>query len=205
MGERTVFYTGASRGPVLQWTRTRAPAEQAARASYDRYLERQCQAFLHLVPREGIRPLYARARAWAAERGMHEAKDPMASLLAFCRAHLPLPSFRVWMEDVEAHPGAHAEEISRLPTSEEDRAPSRVAARTIEHGGRRWNVGLNVFHEDGSWRGFLEFHEAPRVGVPVRAHRTATVFCEPRLTTVQEIFEGFRDDTLAGFLRSTLP
>ncbi|MEZ4416951.1 MAG: hypothetical protein R3E10_14465 [Gemmatimonadota bacterium] len=204
MSERTVFYVGGARGAAGPWARTPAPSDSPVRAAYDRYLDRQCQAFLQLIPRDGIRPLYARARTWAAERGLHESKDPMAGLLAFCRAHLPLPSFRVWQADLAANPGAHAEDAFRLPRSEEDRAPNRIAVRWIEHGGARWRVGLNVFHDDGAWRGYIDFLEEAPTGRP-RAYRTTSVFCEPQLATVEEVFAEFRDDALAGFLRSALP
>ena len=196
---------GSSRGSEIRWRRTARPESSASlRAAYQRYLEREAQAFLRMIPREGIRPLYAEARAWAARMGLHEGKDPMASLIAFCKTSLPLPPFGVWLEDFRAHPASHAEATSEHALSEEDRVPSQVAIRQLEFRGRSWTAGLNVFHEGGNWRGFISFQSADG-SRPCASVRTSTVFCETRLDTVTRVFEDFTPTTLSGFLRSVLP
>jgi len=205
MGDRTVFMTGSGRGSELRWRRVPQSGKSASlRAAYQRYREREAQAFLRMIPRAGIRPLYAEARAWAARTGVHEGKDPMASLVAFCKERLPLPPFGVWLEDVRAHPGSHAQATSEHTLSEEDRVPNEVAVRRLEYAGRPWTAGLNVFHQGGNWRGFISFQSADATG-PGASVRTSTVFCEPQLDTVTRVFQDFTSTTLSGFLRSVLP
>ncbi|MDX1494727.1 MAG: hypothetical protein R3253_11735, partial [Longimicrobiales bacterium] len=75
------------------------------RRLYDDYRSRQARALLSLIPRTAVRPLYRRALQ-AADTGGSTQKDPMAILLAFCEALLPLPSFDVWLADRRQNPEA---------------------------------------------------------------------------------------------------
>ncbi len=195
---------GSVRGSELRWQRPDAGRARSLRSEYQRYLDRECHAFLRMLPRVGIRPLYAASRAWAADQGTHETKDPMASLVAYCRAHLPLPPFGVWLEDRRAHPGAHARVAAAQALSEHDRVPVKVATRRLEHDGNAWTASLHVFHEEGSWRGFIAFACGSGDGRPISV-RTSNIFCETELNTLSEVFDGFTSRTLSGFLRSALP
>jgi hypothetical protein len=190
--------------------------EDALRAEYERYLMRQSSAFLTLVPRGGVRPLYGEARSWAKARGVHDSQNPMPSLLAYCRAHLPLPTFEVWLQDYRACRIAHAIDAASTPLSEEDHAPKQVLTRGLDHGHRRWFAGLHLFRDGRIWRGYITFREVPsaapseprsyaRTREPRRELRTADIFCETDPTDIERRFNEYRADTLRGFLRSTLP
>jgi hypothetical protein len=192
--------------------RTLGVVEQALREDYERYLVRQSQAFLSLVPREGIRPLYASARLWAKEQGIHEPRNPMPSLLSFCRARLPLPTFEVWLQDYRTCRMAYAVEAASTPLSDADRAPKQIQTRGLEHNRRRWFAGLHLFKDGPTWRGYISFREARSptrsagpTGASTPEFRTADIFCENDPVDIQTRFAEYRAETLRGFLRSTLP
>ena len=98
--------TGAAR-PRFRTPATAPTTASALRRRYSEYCRRQAVGLVELVPREGVRPLYRQAREWAVDQGMHESKDPMATLHLFCRNLLPLPPFDVWLADYETHRLAH--------------------------------------------------------------------------------------------------
>ena len=79
------------------------PHAAVLRGRYDEYCRQQVTLLLEIVPREAVRTLYRSARSWATREGLHESKDPMSTLRAFCRELLPLPPFEIWLSDFEHH------------------------------------------------------------------------------------------------------
>lgn len=182
-----------------------APASGPDSALYGRYLnyrQREASALLTLVPRDGLRPLYRAAREWAVEVGLHENKDPMATLLAYCERVLPLPPFDVWVADYQSHRLAYMEEMGKPPLAPVETEPVLVEVRGVRLDGEAdWYGSLYVGHDGVDWRGHIAFHQ-DGVG---RVHRTGEIFVEDALEIVRERFLGFTDATMAAFLRSTLP
>ena len=168
---------------------------------YQWYRRRQIARLLHLVPRDAIRDLYGEARAWASERGIHDSRDPMATLRAFAEHLLPLPPFEVWQEDRRRHPLSHIEDGGEDPRSEATILPRRLEDRRFRYGDRSWVASLNVFRDGAMWRGFLRFREVGRA----RRYHTANIFLEETARTVRERFREFDRGTLGAFLRSVLP
>ncbi|RMH23175.1 MAG: hypothetical protein D6701_00565 [Gemmatimonadetes bacterium] len=178
-----------------------ALTDSGLRRRYHEYCRQQVAALVALLPREAVRPLYRRAKQWAVEAGVHEEKDPMATLHRFCRRLLPLPPFEVWLADYDRYPLAHLGEV--LPSPDADDVPMAVASarRAVAHDGAAWSALLNTFRDGGVWRGFISFTlvEGERVV------RTADIFCEDAPEAVRARFEELTDDTLRAFLRSALP
>jgi len=168
---------------------------------YRAYRIRQAQAFLSLIPREAIRPLYSRARAWASETGLPRGKDPLATLLLFIQDLLPLPPIHVWMEDRASNLDAHLqEEFASGPAHRRPSPPVTVASRGLEVEGRRWHATLRLFRRDEAWRGFISFRAAEESD----ARRTADIFREEDPEEIRNRFLAFHSGTLAAFLRSVL-
>lgn len=152
------------------------------------------------LPGESRRNLYAVARAWAADRSEHEAKDPMATLRRFCKHLLPLPPFEVWEADFRANPGAYLEDDLEPPGQRHLHEPVTVEARSLIFRDRPWRVELRLFSDGDVWRGFMVFRSGTGP-----AFTTADVFCEPAPRDIRERFREFAPETLCAFLRSTLP
>jgi hypothetical protein len=167
---------------------------------YGAYRRRQARALLHLMPREGVRPLYRRALRDGLEGEAHS--DPMDALVAYCETLLPLPPFEVWCEDVRRNPDAYdgdgdGDDIAVAPTSE---APLTRASREFTHGDRRWTAHLRSYRDESGWRGFIAFEDP----LTTRVHRTASIFHESCAEDVHERFASFESSALAAFLRSAL-
>lgn len=184
------------------WTAPERPVEttEVLYFRYHAYRRRQAAELLRIMPREAVRDLYGRARDWARDQGLHDGRDPMASLQKFAEHLLPLPPFEVWLEDRGTHPLAHIEENSDGPYAPPVGRPGRVETRVFRHGGRRWDSSLLVFREGEAWKGFLEFQE--REGGPT--YKTATIFREDSAAEVRLRFCDFSDDALSAFLLSAL-
>ncbi len=171
------------------------------RGRYQGYCQQQVSLLLEIIPREAVRPLYRRARAWATERGVHESKDPMSTLRGFCREVLPLPPFEVWRSDYENHRLAHVSagvERSPLPEAME---PIAVDVRRIEHEAEPWQGTLEVYRGGDAWRGLIRFQRDGEGG----HFRTGEIFCEDDLQDLRDRFISFTAPTMSAFLRSTLP
>lgn len=169
-----------------------------ARRSYRAYRRRQAAELLDLVPDDAVRSLYARARAWATERHLHDPKDPRATLLRFCEHLLPLPPFEVWHRDL-VHSGAKGH--GGTSVSDAGRADSEaveVDLRSFRSGDARWYATLSLFRGDRAWRGFITFHRGPDTS----RLRTATIFREERREDVRARFKEFEEPALRAFLRS---
>lgn len=172
------------------------------RSAYDAYVRRQAQGLLDLVPREGIRSLYGRAREWARSRGSHDPKDPMATLIQYCAEILPLPPFRVWAEDVARNAAGHLSQLLRDPEGSGDAADSLpVETRSFLVAGDRWYAVLGVYRVRDGWGGSIRFHRGPDTPV----HRTAGIFRGGDPAEVASRFRGFDDASLRAFLRSVRP
>lgn len=168
---------------------------------YHAYRRRQVSKLLHVMPREGIRDLYGKARDWAKEQGCHDPRDPMAGLLRYAESILPLPTFEVWLKDREAHPLGHLEDVSEHASLAGETRPGRVEQRTFSHRGSAWVAALHVFRRHGAWRGFVRFRKEGAED----SYHTANIFREDTAKEIRERFEEFDEASLGAFLTSALP
>ena len=174
---------------------------------YHEYCRREANAFLHVVPRDGVRPLYAAAREWAKETGRHDPREPMAALVAYVIHRLPLPPFEAWLEDLELHPLEHAVSRSTRAAFEEQSGPTSVECRDLRHRSRAWHASLELFRDGPRWRGYIAFRaqRARHRESEAESFRTANIFVESDPDSIRDRFRGYHDETLRGFLRSVLP
>lgn len=179
-------------------------AESEFRERYERYCRRQASRLVQLLPREAVRPLYRRARDEARRADVladgGEA-DPLALLVRYCRALLPLPPFEVWREDLLANPEGHFDDLEESADAPTADAPSTLGVRSLQVQGRAWLAHLRSFRETGLWRGYISFEEEGSG----RVHRTAAVFCESDARELRDRFLSFEHQALEAFLRSALP
>lgn len=200
----TGWTPGDSRSAVV-------PLGERARAGelkrmYRSYRLREAQAFLRLIPREGVRPLYGAARAWGMERETHDGRDPMTTLLAFVLEFLPLPPFEIWLEDREANRFDHIIARAAQPVPREGDRPATADRRTFRHRRRRWAARLQLFRAGAGWRGYIAFHpERVTTGARPNAFRTTDIFVDTDPSAIRDRFREYREETLRGFLRSVLP
>lgn len=170
---------------------------------YRKYRQRQAGGLIPLLPREAVRPLYARAREWARRKGLDLGKDPLALLLLFLEDLLPLPPLPVWVEDRSAYLEVHLqEEFASAQAHRRASPPVTVESRGLEMNGRTWRATLNVFRRDEAWRGFIAFRP---LGVEEAAVRTGDIFRDENPEEIKNRFLGFHSGTLQAFLRSVLP
>lgn len=177
-------------------------SEDPALASrYRAYRSRQAQALVSLLPQDAVRPLYARARAWAGEVGVDIGKDPLATLLLYLQEIIPLPPFDVWIKDRSENLEAHLEEeFTSAPAHRRVSPPVMVESRGVRLGEELWRASLSVFRRDEAWRGFISFRplaEGPGV-------RTADIFREENPEEIRNRFLSLNAHTLGAFLRSLL-
>jgi len=171
------------------------------RSRYRAYRSRQAQALVSFLPQEAIRPLYAQARAWAADVGVRIGKDPLATLLLFLQELLPLPPFEVWLRDRAEHLPAHLEEeFTSAPAHRRISPPVTVESRPVSLGESHWRASLSLFRRDEAWRGFISFTPVGE-GTGVR---TADIFREEDPEEIRSRFLSFNAHTLQAFLRSVL-
>ena len=181
---------------------TVSPCEPVAlKGHYEEYCRQQVTLLLEIVPREAVRPLYRRARAWATERGLHETKDPMATLRGFCRHILPLPPLDVWLVDYKKHRAAHVGAGVEWGPLAEPMEPIAVDVRRMEHEAEPWRGTLEVYRGGDVWRGLIRFQRDGENG----HFRTGEIFCEDDLQDLRSRFNSFTAPTMSAFLRSTLP
>ena len=181
------------------------------RNRYQQYRLREAQAFLHLIPRAGVRPLYGAAREWAKTRGQHDSREPMAALIAYVLETLPLPPFDIWLGDFEGNRFEHTVVRSRHPSSGTVARPTAVDRRLVRHRTRRWSASLELSRDGSRWRGCIAFESARADAQPESradskdAFRTADIFVEQDPRVIRDRFREYREETLRGFLRSVLP
>ncbi len=169
---------------------------------YEEYRRRQARELVSILPREAIRPIYARAREWGRTRGVRVEKDPLATLVLFLAHLLPLPPFHVWLNDRLANLEAHLREEFESPQARSrTTAPVTVESRRMEMEGRHWRAALHLFLGHEVWRGFITFH--PVEGGEVL--RTADIFREEDPEEIRTRFRGYQNHTLQAFLRSVFP
>lgn len=164
---------------------------------YGEYRVRQARSLLGLLPTEAIRPLYRRARS------EEPSGDPMAALLAYCEALLPLPPFEVWLDDLRCRPEAHWHDLESSADAPSATKPVTIDGRRFARGPSEWIARLRGFRDQDVWRGFIAF-EVHGVARP-RVHRTTLIFREATLTDMRDRFHGFESASLEAFLRSALP
>jgi hypothetical protein len=169
---------------------------------YREYRRRQSKAMVSLLPKEGIRPLYARAREWGRDTGMEVEKDPLATLLLYVEELLLLPPLEVWLQDRVENLEAHLRDEFESPQAyRRSSPPVTVESRGMDMDGRRWRATLNLFRRDEAWRGFIAFNPLGAEGKV----RTADIFRENDPEEIRERFLSFHNQTLQAFLRSVLP
>ena len=173
----------------------------ALKARYEEYCRRQMTLLLEIVPRDAVRPLYRSARSWAIQEGLHESKDPMSTLRAFCRELLPLPPFDVWFSDYEHQRLADLSAGVGLSPLPQPLEPVAVESKRMQYGAESWHGTLEVYRGEDVWRGRIRFH---REGEEDHV-RTGEMFCEDDLQDLRDRFNSFAAPTLSAFLRSTLP
>lgn len=178
-----------------------APPEELSRRAYRSYRRTQAAELLRLVPPEAVRSLYVKARRWAVERGAHDGKDPMDTLLRYFEHLLPLPPFRSWLRDASRHPAAHVREHERRPAADPAAESVPVEVRSFECGDGTWFATLSLYRDREAWRGFLSFHR----GADTPVHRTSEIFREESPEQVRTRFRGFDAAALRAFLRSVRP
>lgn len=169
---------------------------------YVAYRRRQAARLLEMIPRDAIRPLYRKARTEDAGSGDGPVRDdPLASLVAYCEALLPLPPFEVWRGDLESHPDAHFQDVEESLDGPTVDAPSTMEARSFEYGRFSWTANLRAFRDNGLWRAHIAFEERSSG----RAYATAPIFCEEDARELRDRFLSFDTSALQAFLRSSLP
>ncbi len=170
---------------------------------YEEYCRRQTKGLVSILPKEVIRPLYAKAREWGRKMGREVEKDPLATFLIFLQELIPLPPRDVWERDRGEYLDAHIrEEFDSPPAHRRSSPPVTVESRGMEmEGGRRWRATLNLFRRDEAWRGFIVFNPLGEE----ETVRTADIFREEDPDEIRNRFLGFHNQTLQAFLRSTLP
>jgi hypothetical protein len=169
---------------------------------YREYCQRQAKGLVSILPKDAIRPLYARAREWGRRTGKEVEKDPLATLLLFLQELLPLPPRQVWEADRALFLDAHIkEEFDSPPAHHRASPPVTVESRGMELDGGRWRATLNLFRRDEAWRGFIVFN---RLGEGDTL-RTSDIFREEDPDEIRNRFLGFQNHTLQAFLRSVLP
>ena len=173
-------------------------SEAVLRRRYEAYCRSQAAELAGLLPRDSVREVYRGAREAA---GGGSVGDPLALLVAWCRSVLPLPPFEAWREDYRRHRGAYLELLGEAPSAPTRAEPLTVDLRVVEHVGRRWYAGLDVFRDGGAWRGTLRFHQE---GVEA-SYRTGDVFRGDDPAELRDRFLSFDTGTLQAFLRSVLP
>jgi hypothetical protein len=175
------------------------PATEALRLRYAGYRTRQGRDLLALMPREGVRSLLRLLRAREPE--VEPTLDRVAVLAAEI---LPLPPFRIWLEDFHRHRAEHLAQagppVAAGPAAPEGEAVT-IDVRSFSTGPEEWVAALLVHAVDEGWRGAIHFHRPPEA----RSVRTADIFREADVTAVRDRFRGFDGVTLAAFLRSALP
>ena len=175
--------------------------ERGLRLRYQEYCQRQASGLLELVPKETVRPLYRAAREWASSGGLHESKDPMATLVRYCRQLLPLPPFECWLEDYEQNRIEHLRYVSEGPLYARAAEPVMVDVREMSLDGEEWTAGLSLYSDGSVWRGFITFRKSSSE----QGLRTTNIFCEEDPKDVRNRFMDLTLHALQGFLRSTLP
>ena len=194
---------GPGGGTPARVDRDTSPFDEVARKGrYQEYCRQQVSLLLEVIPREAVRPLYRSARTWATERGLHESKDPMATLRAFCHEVLPLPPFEVWLLDYEHHRAAHLTVLAPSPPPPEPMEPYAVEFRRVHYEAERWQGTLEVYRRGDAWRGLIRFQ---REGGDEGSFRTGEIFREDDLQDLRNRFISFTAPTLSAFLRSALP
>ncbi len=186
------------------WTAPRDRPAETPEVLYFRYLayrRRHADRLVRLIPRDAVRDLYGKARDWAVAEGVHDSRDPMATLTRFAEHLLPLPPFEVWLADRTVHPIRHIEDSSRTSPVSPPAQPARVEERRFDYEGRIWIASLHVFAVGTRWRGFLRFRQSGHA----RRYHTAHIFLEETAREVRRSFRGFDGAALGAFLRSVLP
>ena len=174
-------------------------------AQYERYRTRQVGDLLKLMPRAAVRDLYGDARDWAERRGLHDTRDPMATLVRFAGQLLPLPPFEVWAADRERNPLGHLDGGDAEALAESMTEPVDAARRRFDYRGRSWIACLGLFRDGRVWRGFISFEAGAADEGGALKCRTANVLLESTAGLVRDRFLELNRGVLSAFLRSALP
>jgi hypothetical protein len=182
---------------------------ETLRALYSRYCETEARELLHLIPREGLRALWVRARNRARPEGDPPLREPPPEALELlwreARALLPLPPYEAW---IHAYMENRAAFLARMgiASAPEREGPVTVAVCPVN---AVWWAHLNLERRAGGWVGHLAFHPEPVGGhLPVNhpaGLRTADIFRGDSPEEIRARFREFTGHTLEAFLRSVSP
>ena len=192
------------------------------RALYQRYCDNEARELLVLLPREGLRALWGRARerASAPEEGGDGSNpgelplDAFELLRAEARDILPLPPYDVWLKAYVTGRAAFLERMG-IATAPERRGPVTVAVRPVN---AIWWAHLNMEGCDRGWVGHIAFHtgadailcdaadpEGTAGTLRGGGGRTTDIFRGESPDEIRDRFRGFTTQTLEAFLRSVTP
>ncbi|TVP75599.1 MAG: hypothetical protein EA352_07825 [Gemmatimonadales bacterium] len=173
-----------------------APVPDTLRALYRRYCQVEARELLNVIPRAGVRSLWAQART--SSDAVPGTEDALDRLVGEAMGILPLPPYDVWVRAWMADRQPFLERMG-VPATPAGPEPVTVATREVD---QRWWAHLNLFRTgDGRWRGFLSFHAQ---GEP-RTLRTAEIFRGDDPAELRRRFREFTPLSLQAFLRSVLP
>ena len=185
------------------------------RSLYERYCDTEARELLALIPREGLRSLWGRARerALAGEAGdsgrMRPGEPPLEALewlRAEARGILPLPPYESWVKAYVSGRAAFLERMG-IATAPERSEPVTVAVRPVN---AIWWAHLNMERRDVGWVGHIAFHMGADAGFPGESgrnggFRTTDIFRGESPEEIRDSFREFTAHTLEGFLRSVAP
>jgi hypothetical protein len=202
---------------------------ETLRSLYERYCDTEARELLALIPREGLRSLWGRARerAIAGEgkdaAGLRPGEPPMEALewlRAEARDLLPLPPYESWVKAYVTGRAAFLERMG-IASVPERSGPVTVAVRPVN---AIWWAHLNMERRDFGWVGHIAFHMGADAAVPDGAagaaagaaggagasgsnggFRTTDIFRGESPEEIRDSFREFTSHTLEGFLRSVHP
>jgi hypothetical protein len=191
------------------------------RSLYERYCDTEARELLALIPREGLRRLWGRARDRAnsdegRDTGPLRPGEPPLEALEWLRAEardlLPLPPYESWVKAYVTGRAAFLERMG-IATAPERSGPVTVAVRPVN---AIWWAHLNMERRDVGWVGHIAFHMGADAALPGAEGgagesgrnggvRTTDIFRGERPEEIRDSFREFTAHTLEGFLRSVSP
>jgi hypothetical protein len=191
------------------------------RSLYERYCDTEARELLALIPREGLRSLWGRARERAnagegRDSGRLRPGEPPMEALEWLRAEardlLPLPPYESWVQAYVTGRTAFLERMG-IASAPERSGPVTVAVRPVN---AIWWAHLNMERRDFGWVGHITFHMGADAAFPGAeggaggsgrngGFRTTDIFRGESPEEIRDSFREFTAHTLEGFLRSVHP
>lgn len=178
------------------------PLWESLATLYREYCGDQARRLVRMMPREAVRPLYRRAREWAAGRpggSLGGELRELELLEVYCREELlPLPPFETWARDYLLRRERYLAALDRAPGPAREGDPVDVDLRELEWEGTAWTATLRLRRRDGEWRGAVAFRRPSDAASAL----TGEVLREPTSLAVRRRFRALGEETLRAFLRS---